>query len=151
MGWYEVGNGLVANQTHINLVYKAALQPDRWPPESAGTQNQVSEFFTSVAKLADLQDPGKTSVLSTGSWMRVTPWLPWMLIGQAPGHIVYHSTKPSFDSLDGFKPKVLTHTNQHRPEMLVPPPKESWSKPNLSSLEIDARDQTSAPARPGTR
>ena len=147
-GWFEVGNGLVANQTHINLFYKAALQPDKWPRESAGTMNQVSEFFTTVAKLADLQDPKKTSVLCTGSWVRVTPWLPWMLMGQAPGHILYHSIVQSFDTLDGFKPKVLAHMTKHHPEMLEPPPKESWSKPNLSSLEVYARDQKPVPPKP---
>jgi hypothetical protein len=147
MGFVDAGNGIVQNRTHINLYYKAALQPDTWPRESAGPMNRVSEFFTNVVKLEDLQNPAKTSVLSTGSWVRITPWLPWMLMGQAPGHIHYHSTVQSFDSLDGFKPKVLAHMEKTNPHMLEAPPKEYWAKPNLSSLEVYARTQKPVPPK----
>ncbi|MCP5360163.1 MAG: DUF1838 family protein [Sinobacteraceae bacterium] len=147
MGFFDAGNGMVQNRTHINLYYRAALQPDQWPRESSGTMNRVSEFFTTTAKLADLQNPDKTSVQHTGSWVRVTPWLPWMLMGQTPGHIVYHSTVQSFDSLDGFKSKVLAHTEKHHPHMLEAPPREYWDKPNLSSLEVYARTQKPKPPK----
>ena len=147
MNFIDAGNGVVQNRTHINLHYRAAMQPDKWPRESAGPMNRVSEFFTTAVKLDDLQNPDKTSVLHTGSWMRVTPWLPWMLMGQAPGHIVYHSTVQSFDSLAGFKPKVLAHMEKHHPHMLEAPPKEYWDKPNLSSLEVYARDRKPQPAK----
>lgn len=147
MGFYDAGNGMVMNQTHINLYYRAAMQPDKWPRESAGPMNQVSEFFTNAVKLADLQNADKTSVPSVGSWVRVTPWLPWMLMGQAPGHILYHSTVQSFDSLDGFKPKVRAHMEKRHPQMLEAPPKEYWDKPNLSSLEVYARDEKPVPVK----
>ena len=109
--------------------------------------NRVSEFFTTAVKLEDLQNPDKTSVLHTGSWARVTPWLPWMLMGQAPGHIVYHSTHHSFDTLDGFKPKVLAHCEKLYPHMLEAPPREYWNKPNLSSLEVYANTQKPKPPK----
>jgi hypothetical protein len=147
MNFFDAGNGMVQNRTHINLYYRAALQPDKWPRESAGTMNRVSEFFTTAVKLADLQNPDKTSVQNTGSWSRVTPWLPWLLMGQAPGHIVYHSTTQSFDSLDGFKPKVRAHCEKYHPHMLEAPPRAYWDKPNLSSLEVYAKTQTPKPAR----
>ena len=152
LGWREVGNGLITIERHINLFYPAALSPEKWPRESPGRMNQVSEFFTYVVSLADMQNPKKTSVLHTGSWVRVTPWLPWMLMGQAPGHILYHSIVSSFDTHDGFKPKVLEYMRRNHPEMIVPPPAESWAKPNLSSLEVYARDQKPAPlpAAPAT-
>lgn len=145
--YFDAGNGMLQNRTSINLYYKAALQPDKWPRESAGPMNRVSEFFTTTVKLADLQDRNKTSVLHTGSWVRVTPWLPWMLMGQAPGHIVYHSTVQSFDSLDGFKPKVRAHCEKHYPHMLEAPPREYWDKPNLSSLEVYAKTQKPKPPK----
>ncbi len=146
-GFFDAGNGMVQKRRHINLYYPAALQPDKWPRESAGKMNRVSEFFTTSAKLADLQNPEMTSVHVTGSWSRVTPWLPWMLMGQAPGHIVYHSTFHSFDSLDGFKPKVLAHAEKHHPKMLEAPPRDEWDKPNLSSLEVYAKTQKPKPPK----
>ncbi|MFK7958117.1 MAG: DUF1838 family protein [Lysobacterales bacterium] len=146
-GFFDAGNGMVQKRRHINLYYKAALQPDVWPRESSGPMNRVSEFFTTAAKLGDLQNPEMTSVHVTGSWSRVTPWLPWMLMGQAPGHIVYNSTFQSFDSLDGFKPKVLAHCEKHYPHMLEAPPRDEWHKPNLSSLEVYSKTQKPKPAK----
>jgi hypothetical protein len=146
--WREVGGGLVSMQRHIHLYYPAALQPEKWPRESAGRMNRVSEFFTYCLSLADLQNPRLKTLHHSGTWVRVTPWLPWMLMGQAAGHIVYHSTMHSYDDIDGFKPKILAHMQKHHPEMLEPPPEESWSKPNLSSLEVYARDQNPAPPKP---
>lgn len=147
MGFTDAGHGMVQNRRHINLYYKAALQPDTWPRESSGPMNRVSEFFTSAVSLADLQNPDMTSVHHTGSWSRVTPWLPWMLMGQAPGHIVYHSTVQSFDTLDGFKPKVLAHAEKLYPHMLEAPPRDEWDKPNLSSLEVYSKTQKPKPKK----
>ena len=146
--WREIPGGLVIAERHIHLYYPSALQPDKWPRESGGKTNQVSEYFTYILPLKDMQDQRKTSLEHSGTWSRVTPWLPWMLMGQAPGHILYESLVSSFDRIDQFKPKVLAYMQKALPEMLVPPPKESWSKPNLSSLEVYARDQKPAPAKP---
>ena len=146
--WREVGSGVLAMERHINLFYPAALQPDKWPRESPGRMNQVSEFFTYMVKIADMQNPKLSSIRHTGTWARVTPWLPWMLMGQSPGHIMYHSIVNSFPTTDGFRPNILAYMRKTHPEMLAPPPQESWSKPNLSSLEVYARDQKPAPPLP---
>ncbi len=148
LAWRELGSGLIGATRHIHLNYPSALQPDKWPRESAGKFNQVTEVFAYIVPLKDVQDEKKTSLIYTGTWSRSTPWLPWMLMGQAPGHCWYETTMQGFDSMDGFKPKILTYMQKRYPEMLVPPPKDSWSKPNLSSLEIYARDYKPAPVKP---
>ncbi len=146
--WRDVGAGLIAATRHVNLYYPSALQPDKWPRESSGKFNQVTEVFAYIVPLKDVQDEKKTSLTYTGTWSRSTPWLPWMLMGQAPGHCWYETTMQGFDTLEGFKPKILAYMQKTHPEMLVPPPKESWAKPNLSSLEVYARDQKPAPLKP---
>lgn len=145
--WRLIPGGLLVAQTIIHLYYPSALQPDKWPRESSGPKNQVSEFSTYILPVADMQDPRKTSISYSGTWSRVTPWLPWMLMGTAPGHVLYESIVSTFDTLEGFTPAVLAHMEKHHPEMMEPPPVESWSKPNLSSLEGYARDQKPAPPR----
>ncbi|MDX2221943.1 MAG: DUF1838 family protein [Rhodospirillaceae bacterium] len=145
LNWREIGGGLVTALRNINLFYPSALQPEQWPRESAGKMAQVSETYTFVVKLADLQNPDLTSVTYGGSWSRVTPWLPWLLMGQAPGHIVYHSTTFNGDDLKYVKPKVVAHAQKHHPHMLEPPSEDSVAKPNLSSLENYARTQKPAP------
>ncbi len=148
LNWREVGGGLVAAETHINLYYPSALQPDKWPRESSGKFNQVTEVFTWILPLADLQNESKLTVDHSGHWARVTPWLPWMLMGQSPGHILYQSTMFTCDNVGGFKPKVLAYMQKNLPYMLEAPGKDSWAKPNLSSLEYYAQQQKPAPAKP---
>ena len=62
---------------------------DKWPRESAGPIAQVSEFFAHHVKVEDLQNEKITSLDYTGTWNRITPWLPWMLMGQRPGLCQY--------------------------------------------------------------
>ena len=145
LDWAMGPNGIAVTQQHINLYYPSALQPDKWPRESSGRMNQVSETFTYFVPLADLQDRRKTSVEYNGTWARVTPWLPWLLMGQAPGHILYQATTASFDDVNRVKRKVLDHTAKYHPQMLHAP--TEFTEPSLSSLEDYARTQKPAPPR----
>lgn len=144
LNWRELGGQIVA-QRGINLFYPSALQPDKWPRESAGKMAQVSEMYSFVIQTADMQNPNLTSITYSGSWSRVTPWLPWMLMGQAPGHILYQSVSYNGVPLSQLKPQVVAHAEKFHPHMLEPPPLESFQKPNLSSLENYALTQKPAP------
>ena len=97
----------MTQEADINLFYPSALQPDKWPRESPGKMSQVSEYFRYVIKREDLENPRKTHVPSIGTWVRVTPWLPWMLMDEAPGHMLYVGTMLSRTSLDGVPADVL--------------------------------------------
>lgn len=143
--WGLVGDDMVTQEADINLFYPSALQPDKWPRESPGKMSQVSEFFRYVIKREDLENPLKTHVPSVGTWVRVTPWLPWMLMDQAPGHMLYVGTMLSRTSLDGVPPDVLERVRQRYPQYLTAP--TVWEEPSLSSLEHYAREQTPAPPK----
>jgi len=131
---------------YINLFYPSALQPEKWPRESAGKMNQVSEIFLYQISLADMQDAKKTSVTYNGSWSRITPWLPWMLMGQAAGHCSYECFMGTADILDDVDPILVAHVREKNPDYLTAP--ETWVDPSLSSLEHYAREQQPAPAKP---
>lgn len=145
--WKDVGGGMLVTMRNIHLYYRSALQPDQWPRESSGPMNSVSETYTTMVKLADVQNPRLTAIKSWVTWARTTPWLPWMLMGQAPGHIQYHSIPTGGDSLATMRPAVRAYMEKNLPHMLVAPPPESWSKPNLSSLEVYAATQKPAPPK----
>jgi hypothetical protein len=144
--WAETPGGMLSTMQQVNLYYPAALQPEKWPRESAGPMNQVTEIYTFTVNAADMQNPAKTSVICNGTWSRVTPWLPWMLMGQAPGHILYSSLTANFDDLNMAKRNVVDYTLKHYPQMVTPP--EQWSDVSLSSLEMYARQQQPAPPKP---
>jgi hypothetical protein len=142
MDWSRRGSSLNL-ASRINLFYPSALQPDKWPRESSGRFNQVSEMFLYQLDWEEMQNKRLTSVNSRGTWNRVTPWLPWMLMGGSPGHCVYTCFMGAADTLDLVDPRILKYVEKNHPKYLEAPDK--WEEPSLSSLEWYAREQKPAP------
>jgi hypothetical protein len=143
--WKRQGE-YVTLERHIHLFYKNALQPEKWPRESAGPMARVSEFFTYFFKAAEMQNPKVTSLPFHGTWSRVTPWLPWLLMGQADGHCQYMTYQGSGHNLEDVLPRqVLDYIGKKYPLYLNAPTK--WVEPSLSSLERYALEQQPAPPR----
>jgi len=145
MPWERVGEH-VKLERHIHLFYKNALQPDKWPRESAGTNARVSEFFTYFVELAAIQNPKVTAMPFHGTWSRITPWLPWMLMGQVPGHCQYMTAQGGGHDLEQVLPRaVLDYIEKKYPLYLNAPDK--WVDPSLSSIERYSLEQKPAPAK----
>jgi hypothetical protein len=64
---------------------------------------QAAELFKLTVPLADLTNPDVTTVSELHlAWDRIGPWLPWMKMGDRPGHLVYSacgSKVPAFEGL----------------------------------------------------
>ena len=105
--------------------------------------NRVSELFYHVHSLHQVQNEELTHVYGTGTWARITPWLPWMLMGQAPGHVVYQTFMGSRHSLDDIPQDIVEYTAKNYPKYLEAP--EVWEEPSLSSIERYSREQEPAP------
>ncbi|MEM9529710.1 MAG: DUF1838 family protein [Pseudomonadota bacterium] len=145
--WKVTEENTVTLASDIHLFYPSALQPEKWPRESSGKMNRVSEMFRFIIRREDIEDDSVKSVNYSGSWGRITPWLPWMLMGQEPGHIYYQGTMGGFSSFDMVSPEVMEYGEKHFPKFFAAPDK--WEEPSLSSLENYARQQTPAPPRSG--
>ena len=143
--WRITKPDTVTLATDIHMYYPSALQPEKWPRESAGKSVRVSELFRYVIAKEDLEDPSLTSVEFTGTWSRVTPWLPWMLMGQAPGHILYMGFMGGYDNLNMASDAVIKYAQKHHPKFFDAP--AEWVEPSLSSLEDYARTQKPAPVK----
>lgn len=146
LNWGLFGEDIVTLEADINLLYPSALQPDKWPRESPGRMSQVSEYFRYFIRRDQLTNPRLTHLPSVGSWVRVTPWLPWMLMDQKPGHMLYVGDMASLTTLDTVPADVLERVKERYPQYLTAP--EVWVEPSLSSLEHYAREQKPAPAKP---
>jgi hypothetical protein len=144
LNWALVGDDTLVLERDIHLFYKNALDPAKWPRESSGPMNRVSEMFRYVIRREDAENLALTHLPHVGFWSRVTPWLPWMLMGQAPGHVLYvgrfNTVRP-----EQVPPAVLARVKERFPQFLVAP--EKWTEPSLSSLENYARTQQPAPPR----
>ena len=144
--WYQHGDWLEM-EIHIHLNYPNALQPDKWPRESSGPMAQVSEYFAHHVRAEDMQNPKLTTVNYRGTWNRVTPWLPWMFMGQEPGHCLYNCFMGNTSNLDEiFARPVLDYAEKNYAKYFKAP--EKWTgEPSLSSLEDYARKRTPAPPK----
>ena len=106
--------------------------------------NRVSELFRYSIRREDIENDALTHMPHTGVWNRITPWLPWMLMGTTPGHIVYAGTFSSVPSVDWVPAPVAKRVRERFPQYTVAP--EKWVDPSYSSLENSARTQK--PAKP---
>ena len=142
--WYQHGD-MAEMEIHVHLAYPSALQPDKWPRESAGPIAQVSEFFAHHVKVEDLQNPDITSLDYTGTWNRMTPWLPWMLMGQRTGYCQYACFMGTAKNLETvLSRQVLDYAEKHYAKYFDAP--TEWTEGrSLSSLEHYAESQTPAP------
>jgi hypothetical protein len=141
----RVYHNLARLDSHIHLFYPAMLQPDKWPRESAGGMTQVSEYQSFHVNVDDMQNPDLTTLDHHGSWTRVNPWLPWMLMGQAPGFVLYTCYSGTLDSLDDL-PRDLVDAAQKLDPKYLEAPNEVYG-PSLSSMENYANTQTPKPAK----
>jgi hypothetical protein len=142
--WTLITDDVVVLSSDIHLYYRNALDPAKWVRESAGPMNRVSELFRYVIQRDDLENDSLTHIPHTGVWNRITPWLPWMLMGTSPGHIVYAGTFTSVAGIDSVPKNVATRVLERFPTYVTAP--EEWVDPSFSSLENYARTQT--PAKP---
>jgi len=142
--WRRVGDKLTLN-TDMHLCYPNALQPDKWPRESGGPLAQVSEMMRYWVDVADVENPDLTAVPYTGTWNRITPWLPWMLMGPEAGHCVYVGIMTAASTADIIPQHVRDFTDERYPGMYNSPTEDYG--PSISSLEYYARNEKPAPAK----
>jgi hypothetical protein len=131
----------------IHVSYPSPMRPEEWPRESSGDVIRISEIFQRVASLRDLEDPARTSAHYTGCWTRIGPWLPWMLMGQAPGHLLYRTFMKKVYNTAELPPQLLEATRTRFPEFLEAPPASDWGKPNDSSWNVYMKENQPRPPR----
>ena len=145
MNWSDFDTDVIVLTVDGHAYYPNKLDPAKWPRESAGAMIQSSELFRYFVSRADLENTALTHVPSNGSWVRVQPWLPWMLMGQAPGHVMYDGVFRRYRNTDHFPAPVLARIRERYPQFMTAP--TEWYGPNYSSLEHYAREQTPAPPK----
>ncbi len=140
--WYQHGRWLEMN-FNLHMAYPNPLQPDEWPRESTGPVAIASELFTHHVLAADMQNPKITSLDYRGSWSRITPWLPWMLMGQEVGHCSYSAFMSTCDHpADVLSRPVVDYAEKHYARYFEAP--TSMEGQSLSDMQLYAKEQTPA-------
>jgi hypothetical protein len=131
----------------VHAAFPNPMKPDAWPRESAGPINRTGEMFQRMCSLADLENPDLSATDYVGTWTRVGPWLPWMLMGQADGHLLYRSFMNRTGKIENLPANLLSHMEKKYPEFLKAPDDETWGKPNDSSWTVYMNERKPQPAR----
>ncbi|MBK6599862.1 MAG: DUF1838 family protein [Proteobacteria bacterium] len=144
--WRQRG-GLLELQERVHYSHPNHLTPDKWVRESSGPMIYASEMTTTFIDPADMQNPSVTGLPWHGSWVRKTPWLPWMLMGLAPGHCLYTCTIGSGQDLEAVHSRpVLDYVTKHYRNYFEAP--IEWDgKKNRTSLENYVLEQKPTPPK----
>ncbi len=130
----------------VNTRWPSPLPPAKWPRENFGNWYRTSEYFQIHASLADINDPEMLRVPHTGSWQKVAPWHPWMLMDNRPGGIFGVTNVFSLDGVEQLPPQLRAYTEKHYPKYLHAP--TEWVEPNMATWETFAIERTPAPMKP---
>jgi len=142
--WQQRGNRLDM-EIHINLFYPNALNPKKWVKESSGPMVQVSEAFAYHIDANHMQDSTMTTLPYNGTWNRVTPWLPWLHMGQTPGHMLYSAFMGSGEDLEQVHSRqLLDYVEKNYNKYFTAPETYDPKTPSLSSLELYSLEQEPA-------
>ena len=145
--WKQRGDR-IDMEMHIHLYYRNALDPAKWVRESSGAMVRISEFFAYHLDGADMQNADKTTVPYHGVWNRTTPWLPWMLMGQAPGFCQYACFMGAGEDLEQVHDRaLLDYAEKHHPKYFSAPETYDPETHSLSSLEWYNIERTPAPPK----
>jgi len=116
------------------------LDPATWKAASTGPTISVGEFFMLTGSRRAALDPAITNVPATGSWTRIGPYLPWMMMGEAPGHLFYRSTTKKIPGPSALPKNLVAYTQKTFPQFLEFP--TDFSVPIESSWEVYKRTHT---------
>ena len=100
------------------------LQPAEWPAESSGTEIVVATHSSLKAPLAQIEDLRVSSTRSDFAYTATSGWLPWMLMGQTPGVLVWAESGKKLLSLDEAPQEQVAMLRRVHPQWFVRP--EPW-------------------------
>jgi len=129
----------------VNTRWPSPLPPEKWPREQFGKWYRTSEYFQIHSSLADLNDPDMPKVPYTGSWQKVAPWHPWMLMDNRDGGIIGITNVFSLDSTADLPPHVLAYAEKNYPKFLRAP--TEWVEPNMATWETFAKQRKPVPMK----
>lgn len=142
--WFVTGD-FVGVEMDARVTGTNPLDPAKWKRESSGPRYSVTEFFAQYGSLAELLDPKVSAVRSTGHWTRISPWLPWMLMGQAPGQCVLRCVTKKMAHYEDVPAHLRAHTAKHFPAFTYLSTPEEEALPLESSWEVFKMKRQPAP------
>ncbi len=118
--------------TTVPLWYPNVLASE-FQKEIGGTYH-ATEMFNFMGDMESLLDTETTTADVQVGWVRMSDWLPWMMMNGRDGVIYMHTAGLKLDSWDDMSETMKNEIAAHYPEYRTPPPADddrrnetSWS------------------------
>ena len=151
-GWYSgLVFGMFPNQTPDALFGLEGFGPGYTVRQDNGS---YASYWKEVGFYKDLKTnqiietwknpyTGETNrVMHSGSWIRLAPWLPWMMMGQSEGRLFYRCTARSLADLSQLPPNISAYAEKNYAEYLTNELDED--QPSESSFEVYMKENEPA-------
>ena len=112
----RVGNDLWMTKASYFSNRPHWLDMNEWPLETPAATMNVASISTLQARWSDITDPAQASVPTQFSYQATSGWLPWMLMGQRPGYVIWHEAGKKLTSLDEAPADTLALMRQVHPQ-----------------------------------
>jgi hypothetical protein len=131
--YMKLSNNRICLYIDVPLFYPSPLKKAEWPQNSRSDMYQAAELFQFFVSEKDVQNKKLKSVPFDIAWNRFSDFLPWMRMGDSPGHMMYSSRgsklKGGWNDLpQNIKDFVLKTAPeyQHAPDKYTAPNMTSW-------------------------
>lgn len=117
----QISEGFVSFSHEIHHFATNPLSPSRWPQESSGEMLSLFDLRRYTTTIQELGGSAPSVACDT-TWTWITPWVPWMLCGSTPGHLVWHiSGRKLFNGYRSLSVGIRSFVEQQRPEFAFAP------------------------------
>ena len=121
----------VAFHTDIFPFYESPLSTREYPDYVQSDVYQSAEFFSFFVDKADLANQELSTVPVSINWTRISPWMPFMKMGDRAGNMVFACRGYKLSSYEDMPDYVKDYVASHNPEFSTPPTEDSG--PNATS------------------
>ncbi|MEY3137011.1 MAG: hypothetical protein RL580_743 [Pseudomonadota bacterium] len=124
------GKVLAPNQSSFS--FPNPFKEDKWPKEAGGPTFYWDSHYFFAADLRDIQDPSKSSALSTVQFQNLVSFHPWLGMGKTPGRTWGKGLGTKLRSLDDLPRGARLALEKKTPEIFD---LKSWTKPRIDFAE----------------
>jgi hypothetical protein len=131
----------------VHTRWPSPFKKDKWPREYIGEFYKTSEMFQIHTRMSDLANPELKKAYSSGAWFKEAPFMPWMLMDNAPGRLLYNTRTFSMRGTAQLPQKIREYTEKHYPLYMKAPDK--WVSPNMTTFETWVNIMKPSPPKAG--
>lgn len=127
----QLGNYLSYN-LDIFLHYPSPLKRSEFPKNSQSDWYEAAEMFQFFVNKKDLLDKKTSSADAHINWTRISPWMPFMEMGDAKGNLVFSCVGMKLKNGWQDMPEIIRdYVEKNKPEFSSSP--EEYTEPNETS------------------